>query len=136
MSTPDPLSGTWRLLRYEAWDSRGRISTPFGDPAAGYAVFDATGHAFIQLTRTPAVPPFASPVAPTPDELRAAYFGFAAYHGTYTIDGASQTVTIHVEGSSLPSYTGTQQVRPFRIDGDTLTLGVPNQYLATLVRVR
>ena len=129
------LIGTWRVVGYETWNAKGEVAMPFGNPAAGYAVFDSTGHAFIQLMRTPPVQPFASPNAPTAEEVRAAYAGFAAYYGTYTVDGAARTVTIRVEGSNMPSYTGTDQMRPFRVDGDTLTLGVPNQYRATLKRV-
>lgn len=134
-STSHLLLGTWRVLRYETWDSQGRSATPFGDPAAGYAVFDATGHAFIQLMRTPPARPFASPDRPTSKEIRAAYFGFAAYYGTYTTDDAARVVTIRVEGSNMPSYTGTDQVRSYHIEGETLTLGVPGQYRATLSRV-
>lgn len=136
MSDRELLVGTWRLVQYQTWDSERRMETPFGDPASGYAVFDATGHAFVQLMRTPPTPPFASPNEPTTEEIRAAYSGFAAYYGKYTIDDISQTVTIHVEGSSMPSYVGTDQARPFRIEDDTLTLGVPNLYRATLARVR
>lgn len=118
MQKPDPLAGTWRVSSYETWNAQGQTVTPFGDAPSGYAVFDTTGHAFIQMMGT------------APDSA------FAAYYGTYTIDDAGQTVTIHVEGSSMPSYTRTDQVRPFRVEGDTLTLGVPGQYRATLVRVR
>ena len=136
MDDPDSLVGTWRGARYEVWDPDGRATTPFGDPVSGYAVFDATGHAFIQLMRTPAIPPFASPQAPTPEEIRSAHSAFAAYYGPYTVDNAARTMTIRVEGSNMPSYTGTNQVRPFRVEGETLTLGVPGQYQATLVRVK
>lgn len=129
-----PLVGTWRAVRYGTWDEQGRTSTPFGDPVSGYAVFDATGHAFIQLMRTPPVPPLAAPSAPTSEESRAAFSAFAAYFGPYSLDEAGGSVTIRVEGSSMPSYTGSRQVRPFRIEGDTLKLGIPGQ--ATLVRVR
>lgn len=136
MSNRDALVGSWRVVSYETWNSQGEVSKPFGDSPSGYAVFDATGHAFIQLMRTPAARPFVSPATPTADEIRAAYAAFAAYYGTYTVDNAAQTLTIHVEGSNMPSYTGTDQVRPFRVEGETLTLGVPNQYRATLVRVK
>lgn len=136
MSNHEPLLGTWRVVQYQTWDSQGRASTPFGDPASGYAIFDRTGHAFIQLMRTPPVAPFVSPGRPTPEELGAAYFAFAAYYGTYSVNTAGRVVTIHVEGSNMPSYIGTDQVRPFQVDGDTLTLGVPEQYRATLARVR
>jgi hypothetical protein len=48
----------------------------------------------------------------------------------------ARVLTVHVEGSNMPSYTGTDQVRPFRLAGDTLFLGIPGQYPATLLRVR
>jgi hypothetical protein len=35
----------------------------------------------------------------------------------------------------MPSLTGSKQVRPSHIEGDTLTLGIPGQYRATPVRV-
>lgn len=136
METGHPLVGTWRGVRYEVWDEQGRVTTPFGDPISGYAVFDQTGHAFIQLMRTPPLPPFASASAPTPDELAAAFSAFAAYYGPYAIDRATSTLTIRVEGSNMPSYTHSEQVRRFVIEGDTLRLGVPGQYQATLTRVR
>lgn len=136
MHAPHELLGTWRAVRYEVWDTQGRISTPFGDPVSGYAVFDQTGHAFIQMMRTPPVRPFASSGAPTTAELQTALSAFAAYYGPYTIDHSTSTFTIRVEGSNMPTYTGSQQMRRFEIDGDTLRLGVAGQYEATLVRVR
>jgi len=135
LSVSGSLIGTWRAVHYQTWDAQGRISTPFGDPVSGYAVFDPTGHAFIQMMRTPPVPPFASANAPTSEEIRTAYSAFAAYYGTYRIDDAARIVTIRVEGSNMPSYTGSDQVRPFHIEGDTLRLGIPSEYQATLVRV-
>lgn len=117
-SEPDALISTWRVVSYETWNPQGQVSTPFGDAPSGYAVFDATGHAFIQLMGN-------SPGA-----------AFAAYYGTYTTDHDARVVTIRVEGSNVPSYIGTDQVRPYRVDGENLTLGVPNEYRATLVRVR
>lgn len=130
------LVGTWRGIRYQTWNAQGQIATPFGDPVSGYAVFDDTGHAFIQLMRMPAVQPFQAPAAPTEQEVRDAFSAFAAYYGSYTIDAAASSVTIQVEGSNLPSYTGSRQVRRFQIENDTLTLGIPGQYQATLVRVK
>lgn len=136
MTNRDVLVGTWRVVSYETWNAQGEVSTPFGNEPSGYAVFDPTGHAFIQLMRTPPIPPFASPQAPTPEEIRGAHSAFAAYYGPYTVDAAVRTITIRVEGSNMPSYTGTNQVRPFRVEGETLTFGVPGQYQATLVKVR
>ena len=131
-----PFVGTWRAVRYQTWDAQGRVATPIGDPPSRYVVFADTGRAFVHLMRTPAVKPFASPNAPTPEEIRDAYFAYAGYYGTYTVDEAARILTIRAEGSNMPSYTGTDQVRPYRMSGDTLFLGVPGQYQATLVRVR
>lgn len=55
------------------------------------------------------------------------------------MDDAKGTVTHHVEGSLRPDYTGTEQVRPFRIEGDRLIIELHqgNQYLRReLVRVK
>lgn len=76
----------------------------------------------------PPTPPVASANAPTAEELRTAHSAFAACHGTYTLDVGAQTVTIHVEGGDMPSYIRSGQVRPFRIQGDNLILGIPGRY--------
>jgi hypothetical protein len=121
---PHPIVGTWRFIGYQTWDAAGVRSTPFGVRPSGYIVFDSNGVAVIQLS-TPAVPG---------DTARDVSFG--AYYGRYTIDPRVDTVRIKVEGANFSGYAGTTQVRPFRIAGDTLFLGVPREYQATLVRVR
>lgn len=132
------LIGTWRLERFEDWDSTGAVTRAFGDRPAGYVVYDPTGHVSVHIMRTPPVPPFASGdnSRGTAEEVRAAYDAYVAYFGTYTVDEARSTVTHQVEGSLWPSYTGTSQTRPFRISGDTLLLGVPGQWERELIRVR
>jgi hypothetical protein len=64
----------------------------------------------------PATPPFASGEGrkETDKEVRAAYDGYVAYFGTYRVDEAKSIVTHVVEGSLYPSYTGTDQPRPFK----------------------
>jgi Lipocalin-like domain len=118
------LVGAWRFVRYETWDAAGTRSTPFGQVPSGYIVFDSNGLVMIQLSTR---------VAPnTPEDA----INFGAYYGSYTIDPRADTVRIKVEGANFAGYTGTTQVRPFRISNDTLYLGVPREYQATLVRVR
>jgi hypothetical protein len=118
---PHPLVGSWRFLRYEVWDSVGAVSAPFGRPF-GYIVFDPNGLALVQL--------MGSSVG------AGNLIGFGAYFGRYTIDPKADTVRIRVEGANFDGYQGTVQVRPFRIQGDTLVLSVPKEYRATLVRVK
>ena len=123
-SSSHPLVGTWRFVRYETWDGAGARSTPFGQVPSGYIVFDANGLVLIQLsTRVSAT---------TPEDA----ISFGAYYGSYAIDPRADTVRIKVEGANFAGYAGTTQVRPFRISNDTLYLGVPREYQATLVRVR
>jgi hypothetical protein len=112
----DPLLGTWRVVRYEVWEN-GRPTEPLGSAPVGYAVFDRTGHVFIQLQR--------DGDAST----------FAAYHGPYALNRTTDTLSIRVEGGSIPGYYSTVQVRPFRVTADTLRLGVDGEYQATLIRV-
>jgi len=47
---------------------------------------------------------------------------YLGYYGTYTITSDS-TVVHDVVGGTIPSYTGTDQARVYRIRGDTLTIG-------------
>jgi hypothetical protein len=70
----------------------------------------------------PARPPFAAgdDDKGTDAEVRADYDGYVAYFGTYRVDEANSVVTHVVEGSLKPSYTGTDQPRPFKLDGDVL----------------
>lgn len=61
---------------------------------------------------------------------------YAAYYGPYSIDPSGASFGVRVEGTNIASYVSTEQRRPFRISGDTLFLGIPGQYQATLLRLR
>jgi Lipocalin-like domain len=132
----DSIVGTWRLLSYEDWDKSGRRTVPFGEHPRGYIVFDPTGHVTIQIMRMPALPPLASgdEEVATPGEKQAAYDAYAAYFGTYTVRNG-QFVT-HVEGSLRPTYTNTDQPRPFTLTGDRLIIGDQKRWKRVLQRVR
>ncbi|HVY97938.1 MAG TPA: lipocalin-like domain-containing protein [Dongiaceae bacterium] len=122
MAQPNPLLGTWRVESFERREN-GALVQPLGSPPAGYAVFDETGHAFVQLGR-----------ATTPDRSpKEIAQSLMAYFGPYAIDGDQLTVT--VEASNMAAYIGSTQVRRFRRDGDALTIGVEGQYQAKLRRV-
>ncbi|HTO88457.1 MAG TPA: lipocalin-like domain-containing protein [Thermoanaerobaculia bacterium] len=130
------LLGTWRLVSYQDWDASGKLSLPYGEHPRGYIVFDATGHVSINVMRMPALPPFTSKdedVA-TPGEKQAAYDAYTAYFGTYSVE-PGRFVT-HVEGSPYPSYTNTDQPRPFVLSGDTLILGDEKTWKRVPERVR
>ncbi len=122
MTQPNPLLGTWRVESFERMEN-GTMQQPLGASPAGYAVFDETGRAFVQLGR-------ATTADRTPKEIAQSLM---AYFGPYAINGDEVTVT--VEASNMAPYIGSKQVRRFARDGDRLTIGVEGQYQAKLRRV-
>jgi hypothetical protein len=118
------LVGTWRIEKITDTDASGRVHHPYGERPKGYIVYDPTGHVHVQIMRTPPTPPFASgdDAKGTDAEVRAAYQGYVAYFGTYSVDARNGTLVHHVEGSLMPSYTATDQPRPFVIRGDELRI--------------
>ena len=141
LSLKAQLVGTWRVMKFADTDPTGKTTYPFGEQPAGYFVYDSTGHLSIQIMRTPATQGFASGKdnQGTDSEVRSAYDGYVAYFGTYHVDENNSVVTHVVEGSLHPSYTGTDQSRPFKIDGDDLIIelrGDGNHYYRQLRRVR
>ncbi|ALN78726.1 lipocalin-like domain-containing protein [Lysobacter antibioticus] len=117
------LVGTWQVMEVVDTDPAGKIQHPYGERPTGYIVYDPTGHLHVQLMRTPATPPFAEGDQKGSErEVRAAYDGYVAYFGTYRVDEAQSKVIHEVQGSLMPSYTGTDQPRPFKLSGDELII--------------
>ncbi|WP_368564965.1 lipocalin-like domain-containing protein [Pseudoxanthomonas sp. UTMC 1351] len=118
------LVGTWQVMEVVDTDPAGKVSHPYGEHPKGYIVYDPTGHLHVQLMRTPATPPFdaGDDAKGTEQEVRAAYDGYVAYFGTYQVIEAQSKVIHRVEGSLMPSYTGTDQPRPIKIVGDELII--------------
>ncbi len=126
--------GTWKLISAEDFDSTTKEWVPFtfGDPPSGYFIYDATGHASIQIMTTPPTV-IATPDTPTPAEAVEIFNGYIAYYGTYTVDPVN--VYHQVEGAWDPSQVGTVQTRPYELCGDTLIIGDQVTYKRTLERV-
>ncbi len=134
-SAREHLVGTWRLISAEDVDPNTGKWVPytFGNPPSGYFIYDATGHASIQIMTTPPVT-IASPDNPTANEALAIFNAYIAYYGTYTVDDVN--ITVQVEGAWDPSQVGTNQARPYELCGDTLIIGDQTTYKRTLERVR
>ena len=134
-SPQEQLVGTWRLISAEDRSSASDPWIPytFGNPPSGYFIYDATGHASIQIMTTPPQK-IATPDSPTPAEALAIFNGYIAYYGTYTVD--SENITVQVEGAWDPSQVGSSQARPYELNGDTLIIGDQVTYKRTLKRVK
>lgn len=129
------LVGTWKLISAEDKDPKTGKWVPytFGNPPSGYFIYDATGHASIQIMTTPPVK-ISSPDSPTADEALAIFNGYIAYYGTYTVDAVN--ISVQVEGAWDPTQVGTDQARPYELSGDTLIIGDQTTYKRTLERVK
>ncbi|HEX8030901.1 MAG TPA: lipocalin-like domain-containing protein [Vicinamibacterales bacterium] len=123
--------GTWRLVSYHTETPDGVRTFPLGQDVAGIAMYLPNGRVSIQFMKTNR-PLFKSGDAwrGTLEEERAAFEGYFAYTGRYTIDAARSCVTHHIEISSAPNYVGTDLERTFSISGDRLTLRTPQRQLA------
>jgi|SRR5271168_1699615 len=135
------LTGTWRLVDFADMDKDGKWQSRFGEHPRGYFVYDATGHVHIQIMKAPPLAPFpegnvATGTPPSAEHALAAYTAYVAYFGTYTVDAEKHVVTHHVEGSLAPEFTGTDQARPFKLEGDRLEIGDGKTWRRVLERVR
>ena len=109
------LVGVWRLksISFVAQETGERRDIYGADPF-GYAVFEATGRMLVLITaggRTP---------AESASEMAALFQSMGAYTGRWSSDG--EKFVTEVDGAWDPSWVGTEQVRYYALDGDTLSL--------------
>jgi hypothetical protein len=115
----NPLLGTWKLesMVYEA-TANGQRSWPFGDHPDGYLSYSPDGrmHAIGVADDRPKP----RHLVPTDEENVKLQTSLFAYAGTFEADG--QKVVHHVDISWNQSWTGTDLVRLYKRDGNTLTI--------------
>lgn len=117
------LVGAWQEVSIDNVDQSGAHSQAYGPSPLGLWIFTANGR-FSALLARPDLPPIASNnrTTPTADEAKAIVAGSLAYAGTYTVDAASKTLTLHLLVSTFANWKGTDQKRTYALDGDMLTL--------------
>jgi hypothetical protein len=112
-----PQLGTWKLESYTTEDiATGQKSSLLGAHPNGFLSYGSDCRMNAILVREGRTPP-ATFVA-TDAERIDLYNGFIAYSGTYRIEG--DKVSHIVDASWNQSWTGTTQVRQFKIDGNRL----------------
>jgi hypothetical protein len=123
-SLKEQLVGAWTLVS-------STTKLPDGSPAwgtnpIGLMIFTDTGRYSLHIVRSD-LPPFASNnrTKGTPEEYKAVVHGSISNFGTYTINEANKTFTIHYDGSSFPNRKGKDDTRPVVIQGDELRLTNP-----------
>jgi hypothetical protein len=116
------LIGTWRVTGFQQWSPDGREHHPIGKTPAGFALFDTAGRFFFQLSKS-------TGEGASPDEVANS---FMAYFGRFSVSG--DALNLAAESGNSPDDVGTTQTRTVKLDGDTLTIGIPDKFQATLRR--
>jgi hypothetical protein len=111
-SLKDQIVGTWTLVSWEQTKPDGGKIYRFGTDAKGVNTFGADGHFTLIMVRAD-LPKISSGNAMkvTAEEGQAIAVGAIAYFGTYTVDEATKTLNLKLEGTTLPNQLGTPQTR-------------------------
>jgi hypothetical protein len=111
--------GTWKLQSYvREVVASGKRYNQFGDDPDGYLGYAPDGRMYAIFTRHDRVTP--AGVVATEEENVRLIGTMVAYAGTYTIGEGS--VVHHIDISWNQAWTGTHQVRYFKLEGDILTI--------------
>ena len=120
--------GTWALVASTFRAGNGAVTYPLGEQAEGLLVYDEMGTVAAQLSR-PQRPPFhaTDSAEERGEKVAAAYQGYTAYFGHYTINPEQGIITHHVRASLNPNWIGSEQIRFFHFSPDyqQLTLSTP-----------
>ena len=115
----NPLLGTWKLKSFvREVAATGERYNERGEHPNGYLSYSADGRMYAIITWGDRVAP--RDVVPTDAERIKLYSSMIAYAGTYTLD--AEKVVHHVDTSWNQNWTGTDQVRFYKLDGNTLTI--------------
>ena len=114
------LIGSWRLIGHqqELLDT-GEIQHPRGENPHGYLTYTPDGRFHVLNIPGDRVKP--KGVSPTDEEALALFKGLTAYAGHFTVRDDGHVVH-HVDISWNETWTGTDQERRFKLDGDKLTI--------------
>jgi hypothetical protein len=120
--TAQKLAGTWKLMSATV-TLDGKSRDIFGPQPTGMMMFDPAGR-FTQVIIASGLPKFASKSREkgTVDENLSVVKGSIAYFGTYSL-APGGIVNLHVESSTFPNMTDTDQKRSIKFSGDELTWG-------------
>jgi hypothetical protein len=114
----NPVIGTWKLKTYVMTTTTGERSTPFGEHPSGYLSYAPDGRMFAIGTADGRIMPH--DIVATDEERANLHRAMFAYAGTYSVEPGK--VIHHVDISWNQVWNGTDQVRFYKLAGDTLTI--------------
>jgi len=113
------LVGTWKLVSVVNEDvNSGERTDYFGPNPKGFINYAPDGRMLVINVRSDRKRPAGH--SPTLEEAQELFKSVLAYGGTYTVSG--NEVTHHVDISWNEVWTGSDQVRTFRFDGNRVVL--------------
>jgi uncharacterized protein (DUF2147 family) len=124
----DKLVGTWKLISAVSEDlSTSQKTDIYKGTPVGFITYGADGRVMTIVVDSGRKKPAAN--VATAAEAEALFRSMAAYAGTYTVKGNQ---VIHVPDVSWnETWTGTDQIRDYKFDGERLLLATapsPNPY--------
>lgn len=113
-----PVQGVWRLVSYEVEvQATGQKDPVMGKHPTGYVIFTPEGRVWFVLTAEGRKP------AKTVQERAELLDTLVAYTGTYRTEGDKWITKVEVAWN--PAWVGTEQSRPFKVEGDRLSVLTP-----------
>jgi hypothetical protein len=121
----NPVLGTWKLKSFvREVTATGEKFNQLGEHPNGYLSYSADGRMYAILTADNRIKPLEA--NPTDEQRAKLHQTLQAYAGTYTVQ--ADKVIHHVDISWNEAWNGTDQVRFFKLDGNTLTItAAPNK---------
>ena len=121
-SDPGVLIGTWKQLTGTMVEEGSDVSKSNLSAAPnGYVNFSPDGRLLLLSVDSARRKPAGE--VPTAAEAEALYRSMIAYAGTYTVEG--NKVTYHLDVTWNESWTGSDQVRFWKVEGERLTVTTP-----------
>jgi hypothetical protein len=118
----NPVLGTWKLKSWvRVVPATGERYNQAGEHPNGYISYSADGRMYAIMVFQNRIKPLAA--TPTDEERVKLHQTMLAYAGTYTVQG--EKVTHHIDISWNQAWAGTDQLRFFKLDGNTLTITTP-----------
>ncbi|MBZ5700128.1 MAG: lipocalin-like domain-containing protein [Acidobacteriia bacterium] len=115
VANQNPLVGNWKLVSSQAvYDNNGKPQDVLGPHPKGYLILTPEGRMMAVISSAGRKP------GPSDAERAELWKSMIAYTGKYRIEGGDVVTTVDVSWNE--SWTGTDQRRHYKLEGNKLTL--------------
>jgi hypothetical protein len=104
-SLKEKLVGTWLQVSVDVVSSDGTRRPLFGENPKGIVIYTSDGYFSLMQARAD-LPKLGRPQTATADEAKAVLAGSIAYFGKYSLDEASNVLSVDIQGSTFANLTG------------------------------